>query len=450
MASSSSNSRFADITSVEEFIEGQENENTRKKTEQNVALLKEFLRLKDESRPVEEIPPHELSSFISEFIITVRKKENNEDYEPTSLRAMMASFERYLKKKNYGYSIMRDVEFEKARTALKSKQRDLKKKGKGDKPNASVPLTEDDIKLLYDKGLLGKSTPEALLNTVWFNNTVYFGLRGCKEHRDMCWGDVQLRQTTNGEEFLEYTERQTKTRTGENPRDVRQIKPKMFSVQGSERDPVTVYKFYAEKRPSEMNDNNAPFYLAVNNRKKQDSSKPWFKKSAVGVNKLNSLMKKMAEKAGLGPNVKNHSGRKTMIQTLTNNDIPATDIIQLSGHKNLQSVTNYSVVSEKQQVKMSRTLSELMSGNVHSLEKTNSSQVGECSTDPSASSAGRSAADHHQQAMSLFTGAVIHGGQFSISINSLNQSPKLAIQEVEVKSSPKRYKRLKVLDSDSD
>ena len=71
------------------------------------------------------------------------------------------------------------------------------------------------------------------------------------------------------------------------------------------------------------------------------------------------MKKKMAEKAGLGPNVKNHSDRKTMIQTLTNNDIPATDIIHLAGHKNLQSVTNYSVVSEKQQVKMSRTLSEL-------------------------------------------------------------------------------------------
>ena len=99
----------------------------KKKTEQNVALLREFLGLKDESRPVEEIPPHELSSFISEFIITVRKKENNEDYEPTSLRAMMASFERYLKKKNYGYSTMRDVEFEKARTALKSKQKNLTK-----------------------------------------------------------------------------------------------------------------------------------------------------------------------------------------------------------------------------------------------------------------------------------------------------------------------------------
>lgn len=58
----------------------------------------------------------------------------------------------------------------------------------------------------------------------------------------------------------------------------------------------------------------------------------------------------MAEKAGLGPNVKNHSGRKTMMQTLTNKNIPPTDIIQPSGHKNLQSMTNYSVVSERQHI----------------------------------------------------------------------------------------------------
>ena len=77
----------------------------------------------------------------------------------------------------------------------------------------------------------------------------------------------------------------------------------------------------------------------------------------------------MAEKAGLGPNVTNHSGRKTMIQALKNNDIPATDIIQLSGHKNLQSMTNYqSVVPEKQQVKMSQTLCELNTGRPNAVE----------------------------------------------------------------------------------
>ena len=51
----------------------------------------------------------------------------------------------------------------------------------------------------------------------------------------------------------------------------------MFSVPGSENDPVAVNKLYAEKRPSKMNGSDAPFYLVVNNCRKPDSSKPWLK-----------------------------------------------------------------------------------------------------------------------------------------------------------------------------
>ena len=99
-------SRFAYVNnSVEQFIEDQGNENTRKKTQQNVALLKEILTLRNESRPIKEIPPKELNACIAVFIITVRKKNKTEDYEPRSLRSLMASFGRYLKK-NYGSSII--------------------------------------------------------------------------------------------------------------------------------------------------------------------------------------------------------------------------------------------------------------------------------------------------------------------------------------------------------
>ena len=180
------------------------------------------------------------------------------------------------------------------------------------------------------QGVIRKVNSWCFTHKLRFTNTVHFGLRGCKEHRDMCRGYVKLWQAKNGEEFLEYSERQTKTRTVENPRDIRQIKQKMFAVPESERDLIAVYKLYAKTRPSEMSQDNAPFYVAVNTCKNHDYSKPWFKKSAVGLNKLNSLLKTMAEKTGLEPNVKNHSGRKIMIQTLTNNGIPATDIIQLS------------------------------------------------------------------------------------------------------------------------
>ena len=93
---------------------------------------------------------------------------------------------------------MKDVQFEQTRKALQSKQRDLKRKGIGNKPNASAALSEEDIQVLFEKDLLGSSTVEALLNTVWFNNTIHFGLLGCEEHREMCSrGDVKLCQNFN-------------------------------------------------------------------------------------------------------------------------------------------------------------------------------------------------------------------------------------------------------------
>ena len=45
-------------------------------------------------------------------------------------------------------------------------------------------------------------------------------------------------QTDHGDEYLEFNERQTKTRTGNDPRDVRAFAPKMFSANGGEKDPV--------------------------------------------------------------------------------------------------------------------------------------------------------------------------------------------------------------------
>ena len=90
---------------------------------------------------------------------------------------------------------MEDVQFEQTRKTLQSKQRDLKRKDMGNKPNASATLSKEDIQVLFEKDLLGSYTAEALLNTVWFNNIIHFGLLGCKEHREMCLRvDVKLCQ----------------------------------------------------------------------------------------------------------------------------------------------------------------------------------------------------------------------------------------------------------------
>jgi len=51
---------------------------------------------------------------------------------------------------------------------------------------------------------------------------------GAEEHRSLCWGDIKL-DSEVGLEFLEYNERQTKTRTGAGISQFRQ-KPRMYQT----------------------------------------------------------------------------------------------------------------------------------------------------------------------------------------------------------------------------
>ena len=70
----------------------------------------------------------------------------------------MASFERYLiKKKNYGFSIRKDADFEPTHKALQSKQEGSRER-QGNIPNILLALTEEEIKILNDKELLGTNS----------------------------------------------------------------------------------------------------------------------------------------------------------------------------------------------------------------------------------------------------------------------------------------------------
>ena len=110
-------------------------------------------------------------------------------------------------------------------------------------------------------------------------------------------------------------------------------------------------------------------------------------------------MKTMAQKAGINnERLRNLSGRKTMIQTLSEN-IPPTHIAQLSGPKNLKSIKNYSKVSTKQRTKMSQVLSSVVAGTA---TKTSSYEKANPAISPSISES--------QQSMTLFSRAVIRGG----------------------------------------
>ena len=86
----------------------------------------------------------------------------------------------------YETSIARGKEFALCMATLRSKGKDLKRKGKGNKEHAADSLSDDEVNILYSSGQLGNHCPEALINTLWYNNTLHFGIRGGgTEHRQV-------------------------------------------------------------------------------------------------------------------------------------------------------------------------------------------------------------------------------------------------------------------------
>ena len=80
------------------------------------------------------------------------------------------------------------------------------------------------------------------------------------------------------------TERQTKTRTGENTRNVTESKPKMFEnpdLDNNDRCPVTAYLAYKQYRQPEMMADISPFYFAVDTEVPK-AGKKWFKAAPLG------------------------------------------------------------------------------------------------------------------------------------------------------------------------
>ena len=70
----------------------------------------------------------------------------------------------------------------------------------------------------------------------------------------------------------------------------------------------------------------------------------------------------MCEAGGI-PRKTNHAGRKTLVPKLQDNDFTPNQIVQITGHKNLQSINNYSSLRERQMENISNILSRTASTN---------------------------------------------------------------------------------------
>ena len=222
------------------------------------------------------------------------KKQNGKDYQPGSLSNLQSGIDRYLREKRYQYSIIKDIEFSSSRAVLEGKARLLREKGMGKRPNKAASLTKAEEEILWECGQLGTESPSSLINTIWWQFSMHFGLRGRQEHHIMKVEDFTWKLDEDGNEFLTFAESFSKTRQN-GLREVHRVaQPKMFA-NGSSRCPVMVYKTYLSKRPLSFR-NSGPMYLSINHK---PTSNVWFKNQRMGQNTIDTIMKRMVANSPL-------------------------------------------------------------------------------------------------------------------------------------------------------
>lgn len=344
---------------VNEFLDQNfESKNTRSKTKSDIKKVQRFLNFKNEERNIELIPHQELDEYLKQFIVCARKQDGGE-YEPVSLRSIVGSVDRHLRNVDYGMSIInKSGNFPKTVKALRSKLKDLKSKGKGNRPHASDPLEDEDIQKIVDSDALGVDSNTSLLNLLLYNNMMHFGMRARKSHYQLLWGDVDLKES-NGERYLCLTERKTKNRSGDDLRKMKRTLPKAFENKDSPLCPVRAYEVFSLNRPEMMRRDDAPFYIQPN-----FSRQLKFKAQRVGENKLGKIVGNMCKSAGVNDSdeprkLTNSSVRKTLVQKIRDTNIPSTDGCVITGHRNPISFEDYAPLPTKKHMAISNMLSDM-------------------------------------------------------------------------------------------
>ena len=268
-------------------------------------------------------------------------KSDGTDYEPESLRVMIACLDRHLREHGATHSILKDKCFETSRKTLEGKAIKLRQNGKGKQKMKADVITEEEEELLWEKGALGCSDAKTLNRMVFYTLSQHFGTQGRQEHHDIRVEELKVVKSPTGEtDYVKWIEGLTKTRKGGLNKPARKIQQRVFAA-GGPRCPVMLLEM-----------TNIPRVEAIWTTLPHAFAEPkpsvWYSKEPVGIHTVNGFMKGIAEVGGLTGNGKwytNHSVRKITVQKLRKAGVSSREIIAIiaiTGHKTEESLNDNS------------------------------------------------------------------------------------------------------------
>ena len=155
-------------------------------------------------------------------------KSDGTDYEPESLRVMIACLDRHLREHGATCSILKD---ETSRKILEGKAIELRQHGKRMQKMKAGVITEEE-ELLWERGALGCDDAKTLNRIVFYTLSQYFGARGRQEHHDIRIEEFKVVKSPNGETYyVQWTEGLMKTRKGGLSKPARRIEQRMYAAE---------------------------------------------------------------------------------------------------------------------------------------------------------------------------------------------------------------------------
>ena len=121
------------------------------------------------------MPPHLLSfekinKWMCKFILEVRRQDGLE-YPPNTLYCIACGIMRHIRQYNPELNFFTQAQFDGFKKTLDAEMKRLKAGGAGLQKRRVDPITFEEEEMLWKKGLLGTSSPQALLDTMVYMYT---------------------------------------------------------------------------------------------------------------------------------------------------------------------------------------------------------------------------------------------------------------------------------------
>ncbi|XP_056105824.1 zinc finger MYM-type protein 2 isoform X2 [Rhinichthys klamathensis goyatoka] len=304
-------SRCANVTSADlDELEHNRNESsTVKQTIWAVNCFKAWLREKQLTIDLKTAEKSELNPVLREFYGSIRTSKG-ELYGISSYVGLRAGLNRFINEPpiNRAWNLMQDTEFRSANNVFKGVVKQMRRSGR-DITAHYPPISPEDKHMLKHSAALDPGNPKGLLNKVWYDIQLHFGLRGKEGNRHLQPDAFALNRDQNG--FKYFT--MTLNEDTKNPQERDKKKRKaMFEEPGNPLCPVASLEKYLSKIPADAK----ALYLQPK-RMYVISDEIWYTAVPLGVNYLSQMLPKICKEAGTRTTYTNHSLRVTSIQRLT-------------------------------------------------------------------------------------------------------------------------------------